>query len=281
MPRLSAVLITLDEEQNVGRALDAVRFADEIVVVDSGSSDRTVELCRARGARVLTRRFDGYGPQKRFAVSQASNDWVLCLDADEVVTPELAAAIRALLASGEPPHPAYAFRFVTHLMGAPLRHGWGTRKAHVRLFDRRRARWTDARIHETVEADGPAGRLDGEVLHDAERDLAESLRKLDSYSTEAARVLHARGRRRSPLATAFTGAFHFLNHWIIRGNFLDGAPGLAFSFLHAAGAMAKYLKADELRAAGAVAKDLEAGEPRAAETERLPELRPSPRGAVE
>ncbi|HET9551483.1 MAG TPA: glycosyltransferase family 2 protein [Anaeromyxobacteraceae bacterium] len=248
MPRLSAVLITLDEEQDIGRALDAVAFADEIVVVDSGSTDRTVQICQARGARVLSRPFDGFGPQKRYAVAQASNDWVLCVDADEVVTPELAAAIRALLGAGEPPLAAYEFSFLTYLMGSPLAHGATARKAHVRLFDRRRARWTDARVHESVEADGPVGRLRGQVHHHTARDLSDFIRKLDAYTTEAAQAIHARGERRSPLATALTGAFHFLRLWILRGNFLNGAPGLAFSMLAAWASMVKYLKVDELRA---------------------------------
>jgi glycosyltransferase involved in cell wall biosynthesis len=248
MPRLSAVLITLDEELDIGRALDALAFADEVMVVDSGSTDRTVQICQARGARVVARPFDGFGPQKRFAVSQAANDWVLCIDADEVVTPDLAVSIQSLLEAGEPPLPAYEFRFITHFMGRPLSHGAIARKAHVRLFDRRRARWTDARIHESVEVDGPVGRLSGDVHHHTVRNLGEAIRKLDAYSTEAGRALHARGRSRSALATALTGAAHFLRHWLLRGNFLNGTPGLAFSLMLAAGSMLKYLKADELRA---------------------------------
>src|SRR5512144_555758 len=116
MPRLSAVLIARNEEADIGRTLDAVRFADEILVVDSGSTDATVEVCRSRGARVVEHRFEGYGLQKRWAVEQASNDWVLCLDADEVPDATLVAGIRELMA-GEPPLPAYRLTFHTVFMG--------------------------------------------------------------------------------------------------------------------------------------------------------------------
>src|SRR5512142_1819524 len=170
MPRLSAVVIAWNEEADIGRTLDAVRFADEVLVVDSGSTDRTVEICRSRGARVLEHAFEGYGPQKRWAVEQAQHDWVLCLDADEVPTPGLVAAVRGLLA-GEPPFPAYRLTFHTVFMGRPLRRGAIGRRGHVRLFDRRRARWTDARVHEAVQVDGPVGSLAGVVHHHNVRDL--------------------------------------------------------------------------------------------------------------
>lgn len=250
MPKLSAVLITRNEERDVARTLRALSFADEVVVVDSGSTDRTVEVCRALGARVLTRPFDGFGAQKRWAVAQAANDWVLCVDADEVVTPELAASIRALLSSGEPPLGAYRFRFKTAFMGQVLEHGPVSRRLHVRLFDRRRAGWTDAAVHEQVRAEGAVGVLPGAVLHFTVRDLSESIGKMDAYSTLGARELIRRGRGRGVLGLLLTTPIQFFKHYVLHQNFRNGVPGLAWSIMNAVGSVMKYLKARELAAGG-------------------------------
>jgi glycosyltransferase involved in cell wall biosynthesis len=249
MPRLSAVIITRNEERDVLRTIRALAFVDEVLVVDSGSTDRTVEICRTAGARVLDHPFQGFGPQKRWAVEQAAHDWVLCVDADEVVSTELAAAIRALLAAGEPPCAAYRFRFLTVFMGRPLRHGPVSRRLHVRLFDRRRAGWTGAAVHEEVEAQGEVGLLPGAMLHYTVRDLSESLAKLDAYSTLGAAELFRRGRRRGALALVFTAPVQFLRHFLFHQNFRNGVPGLAWSLMNAMGSVMKYLKARELEAA--------------------------------
>jgi len=241
---LSAVFIVRDEAADIGRALDAVGFAAERLVVDSGSTDATVAICRARGARVLTRPFDGFGPQKRWAVSQAAHDWVLCLDADEEVTPELRQAIEHLMAS-EPGRPAYILPFRTSFLGRALSRGAMAREAHVRLFDRRRARWSEAPIHERVEVDGAPGRLAGFVRHDTCRDLSESLGKLDRYTTAGALELRRRGKLRGPIGILLTGHFQFFRHWILKGNILNGLPGLAWSVLQAVSPMVKHLKAHE------------------------------------
>ena len=247
---LSAVIITRDEERDVGRTIGAVSFADEVLVVDASSTDGTVAVCRSLGARVLEHAFDGFGPQKQWAVSQAANDWVLCVDADEVVTAELAAAIRQLLASGDPPCAAYRFRFLTVFLGHPLTHGQISRRLHVRLFDRRRAGWTDAMVHERVLTDGPLGELPGAVLHYTVRDLSDSVAKMDAYSTLGALDLVRRGKRRGGLALVFTPPVQFLKHYLVRQNFRNGMPGLAWSFMNAVGATMKHLKARELEAAG-------------------------------
>lgn len=248
MPRLSAVLITRNEERDVPRTLRALGFADEVLVVDSGSTDRTVEVCRALGARVLSHEFQGFGAQKRWAVAQAAHDWVLCVDADEVVTPELAAAIRALLAGAEPALPAYRFRFKTAFMGRVLEHGPVSRRLHVRLFDRRRAGWTEAAVHEEVVAQGEVGTLPGAVLHHTVRDLSESIAKMDAYSTLGAAELARRGKRRSALGLLLTTPFQFFRHYVLHQNFRNGVPGLAWSLMNAVGSAMKYLKARELEA---------------------------------
>ncbi len=255
MTPLSAVLITRDEEADVGRTLDAVRFADEVLVVDSGSTDRTVEICRSWGARVLEHAFEGYGPQKRWAVAQARHDWVLSLDADEVPDPELVRAIRGLLA-GVPPLPAYRLTFHTVFMGRPLSRGAAARRGHVRLFDRTRARWTGARVHESVEVEGPepVGKLPGAVLHHNVRDLSEAVAKLDHYSRIGAEELVRRGRRpRGAGAILAMAPYHFLRHWLLDGNVLNGIPGFAWSFMLTATSVLKHVRVRELAAAAAAA----------------------------
>jgi len=243
---ISAVVITRDEERDIGRTLDALAFADEIVVVDSFSTDRTVDICRARGARVLSEPFRGYGPQKRFAVAQATHDWVLCIDADEVVDPELADAVHALL-GGEvaPSCAAYALSFRTVFMGTPLLHG--ARETHVRLFDRRRAAWSDARVHERVVHDGPIGRLPGFVLHESTRDVAETLEKLNQYTSRAASDLGGRPPR-GVGSLLLSGAWHFFRHFVVKRQFLNGVPGFGWSMLFAVGSLVKHLKAYEVAA---------------------------------
>ncbi len=254
MPRLSAVLIARNEEAAIGRTLDAVGFADELLVVDSGSTDRTVEICRSRGARVLEHGFEGYGPQKRWAVEQAQHDWVLCLDADEVPTPELARAVRELM-SGDPPFPAYRLTVHTVVMGRPLQRGAIGRRGHVRLFDRRRARWTEARIHEAVHVDGKVGSLPGVVHHHNVRDLSEAVAKLDLYSRMGAEELVRRGRRpRGTAGLLLLAPYHFLRHWLLNGNVLNGVPGFAWAFMLTATSMMKHLKVRELDGRGGAAR---------------------------
>jgi glycosyltransferase involved in cell wall biosynthesis len=241
---VSAVIITHDEERDIARTLDALAFADEIVVVDSHSTDRTVEICRARGARVISEPFRGYGPQKRFAVAQATHDWVLCIDADEVVDPDLARAIQGLLAAETSPRfAAYALSFRTVFMGTPLRHG--ARESHVRLFDRRRAAWSDAHVHERVLTDGPVGALPGFVLHESTRDVAETLEKLNRYTSSGALELRQRSPR-GPGALLVAGAWHFFRHYVLKRQFLNGVPGLGWALLFAVGSTVKHLKAYEL-----------------------------------
>ncbi len=250
MPKLSAVLITYNEEGRIGRTLEALAFADEIVVVDSASTDRTVEICRARGARVLTHAFEGFGPQKRFATAQASHDWVLNLDADEVVAPELGGAIRALLDAGEPPCAGYRLSFQLVFMGRPFRHGALAHRRVLRLFDRRRASWTDAAVHERLVVDGAVGDLPGTVLHFTTRNLEDSVAKLNAYSTFGALELRQRGKRCSAAHVLLLGPFHFIRHWVFLGNFMNGVPGLAWSILNATGSVMKRLKLHELEGRG-------------------------------
>lgn len=246
---LSAVVIAKDEAPTIRRCLESLAFADEILVVDSGSTDGTLEVAREMGARVVEHPFEGYGPQKRFAVAQASHDWVLSVDADEEVTPELAAALRALLSGPPPAAAAFRLRFTIVFMGRRFTRGAYANDWHVRLLDRRRAQFDEAQVHERVVAEGEVGTLRaGVMLHHTARDLEHYLVKMNRYSTRGAEQLFLRGKSRSAVAVFFAGPFYFFREWLLRGSVLNGLPGLVWAMVHSLEPIMKYLKLLERRA---------------------------------
>ena len=199
MEALTATVITRDEEANIGEALERLRFADELLVVDSGSTDRTLEICRRYTDRILHRDWTGFVDQKNFAVDSASHDWILSLDADERPSGRLEAEIRALRASGFS-RPGYRIPRVAYFMGRWIRHGDWYPDYQLRLFDRRRGRWHGGRVHESVRIDGSPGYLNGEIEHFTYRTLSDYLKRLEAYSSLAAADYHARGRRANGLS---------------------------------------------------------------------------------
>lgn len=242
---LSLVVITRDAATQLADCLASLPRAGERLVVDSGSRDDTVEIARARGARVVEHAWLGFGPQKRYAVGEAAHDWVLCLDADERVTPALARAIDALFARGAPPAAAYAVARRNRFLGRWLAHGEGYPDWNVRLFDRRRAHWTDDAVHEHVVADGPVERLDGDLLHDSAESLEGYVAKQNRYTTLQAEAMHARGETAGLARIALSPLARFLRFYVLRLGMLDGAAG----FAHVAiGAFASFLKYAKLRA---------------------------------
>jgi len=241
---LSLVVITRDAAPEIAACIASASFAAETVVVDSGSRDDTVEVARASGARVVHRDFLGFGPQKTFAVGQAAHDWVLCLDADERVSPELADSIRALFSGGPPQAPACAMARRNRFLGRWLAHGEGYPDWNVRLFDRRRARWTDDPVHEHVVADGPVVRLAGDLMHASAESIEAYVAKQNRYTTLQARALHARGERASLARMALSPMVRFLRFYVLKAGFLDGAAGFAHI---AIGAFASFLKYTKLR----------------------------------
>jgi glycosyltransferase involved in cell wall biosynthesis len=241
--RLSVVVITLDEARDLPRCLESVAWADEIVVVDSGSTDGTLELCRDwPKVRLVEQPFLGFGPQKRFAVAQASHDWVLSLDADEVVTAELAAALREFLA-GDPAGLAGATltrRMV--FLGRVFRHGRDSRQRLLRLFDRRRGNFTGAPVHERVEVDGPTAALAGTLLHYSYRDLSDYFEKFNRYTSLTAMRMHENGRKVGVGGIIVRPPWAFLNYYLVRGNWLNGLPGFVYALLSAFYKTVKYIK---------------------------------------
>jgi glycosyltransferase involved in cell wall biosynthesis len=247
LPELSLVVITRDAGAQLAACLDSARFAAEMLVVDSGSQDDTVEIARARGARVIVQQWLGFGPQRRYAVREAAHDWVLCIDADEQLSPELAIAINAALR--EPMHAAFRMARRNRFFGRWLRHGEGYPDWTVRLFDRRHAHWSDDAVHEHVLADGPVGRLDGDLLHASAESLDAYLAKQNRYTTLQAEAMHARGERATFAHIALAPAARFFRLYVIKLGFLDGAAGFAHVAISAFASFLKYAKLRALNVA--------------------------------
>jgi len=246
VPRVSVTIITLDEEAHIGAAIDSAAWADEVIVVDSGSRDGTVEIARARGARTVTREWPGYVEQKNHAATLARNDWIFSLDADERITPALAAEVQRLLAA-DPPLAAYRVPRVTFHLGRWIRTTDFYPDLQTRLYDRRRARWQGRHVHESVAADGAAGRLTAELEHYSYDDLDDHLARIQRYSTLAARQMHEAGRRAGTLDVLLHPPAAFLRNYILRRGFLDGSVGLTLSLVNAYAVFVKFAKLWELQ----------------------------------
>jgi len=248
---LSLVVITRDAASDIADCLASVPFAMEALIVDSGSRDDTVEIARLRGARVVVREWIGFGPQKQFATREAAHDWVLCIDADERVSAELAGSIATLFERGMPSACAYAFARRNRFLGRWLAHGEGYPDWTVRLFDRRRARWSDDAVHERVIADGPVARLSGDLLHASAESIDAYIAKQNRYTSLQAAALHAHGRTAGALQLALSPLARFVRFYVLKLGFLDGAAGFAHI---AIGAFASFLKYAKLRALEAEAR---------------------------
>jgi glycosyltransferase involved in cell wall biosynthesis len=241
---LSVAIITRDAARHLADCLASVAFADEVLVVDSGSRDATLEIARAYGARILHQDWLGFGRQKQFAVTQAQHDWVLCLDADERVSDELRASTQQELAA--PRFCAYRMARRNRFMGRWLRHGEGYPDWSLRLFDRCCARWSDDPVHERVLADGPVGELKGDLLHLSENGLSDYIAKQDRYAALAAERLYASGRHASAARLVMSPLARFLRFYVLRLGFLDGVPGLTHILIGCFASFLKYAKLREL-----------------------------------
>lgn len=231
---LSACIIAFNEADRIVDCIDSLGFCDEIVVVDSGSTDRTAELARGRGARVVQHPFRGFASQKQFAVQQCRHDWVLCLDADERVSPHLRASIAALRSTGFAGAAGFRMPRLSNYYGRYLRHGNAYPDRVLRLFDRRRGGWREGReVHERVQVTGPVERLEGDLLHLPFRSLQQQLRKQERYARMMAEHAFQQGRRASLLKLVLAPTWRFLRGYVMRLGFLDGWHGLVYAFLRA------------------------------------------------
>lgn len=243
----SAVIITLNEARHIAACIASVRFCDEVLVVDSGSTDGTPELAREAGARVMARPFDDFASQKNFAVSQAGQEWVLSLDADERVSAELAAEIPRTLAAAAPQTAAYRMPRWNFILGRRMRFGGGGGDKPVRLFRKEGTRFQGI-VHETASFGGKIGDLRAPLLHYSTPDAASYMHKLNAYTALEARLLKERGAsfRRTDLAIRPIG--RFLQMYIVQAGFLDGRTGLVFALLSAYYEAVRYFKFCEISA---------------------------------
>ena len=231
---LSACIITLNEARNIEACLDSLAFCSEILVVDSGSVDGTRELAAAKGARVIEHAFAGYRAQKDFAVRAACHDWVLCLDADERVTPALRESIEAARARGFADAAGYRFARATEYFGAFLRHGNAYPDRVMRLFDRRRGGFRGTReIHEHASVDGAVVTLGGDLEHRAYRSLGDQVGRLERYARLMAEHMQQSGKRAHLYKIVINPFWRFLRGYVLRGGFLDGWRGLVYAYIEA------------------------------------------------
>jgi glycosyltransferase involved in cell wall biosynthesis len=247
-PPLTVAIIALNASAQIGPCLASAAFADEVLVVDSGSTDDTVEIARRHGARVERREWLGFGRQKQHAVSIARNDWVLCLDVDERVTPRLERSIRDALTGRR--YRAWRVARRNRFLGRWLAHGEGYPDWTVRLFHRAHASWSNDEVHEAVLTTAEVGRLDGDLMHDSAEDIATYMAKQNRYTTLHAEALYKQGVRAGYWRLAASPVARFAKFYFLRLGFLDGGPGFAHITIGCYNAFQKYLKLIELQKSG-------------------------------
>ncbi|PYS31020.1 MAG: glycosyltransferase family 2 protein [Acidobacteria bacterium] len=229
---ITATIITFNEEDRIGEAIASLSCCDEIVVVDSGSTDRTREIAEARGARVIQRAWQGYSKQKNFAAEQARHDWILSIDADERLSIELADDIVNAF-PGASAWAAYSMPRRAFYMGRWINHSEWYPDRKVRLYDRRRCRWEGDHVHESMKVDGPVGRLHGDLFHFPYRDWNDHVTRIEKYTKLAAEAARSSGRRGNVLKLLFAPLLTFIRIFFLHAGFLDGWRGLAIAYMGA------------------------------------------------
>ncbi len=239
---ISAIVIAKNEESVIGRCLQSVKWADEIIVLDSGSIDRTVEICRQFTEKVhVTDDWPGFGPQKNRALDLATGDWVLSIDADEWVGETLRDEIQRAVSS---PGDAVAFEMprLSSFCGRHMRHsGWWPDRV-TRVFKRGQARFSDVLVHEMLQVKGVTRRLHQSLMHESFVDLEDVIEKMDRYSSASAKMLHARGRRAGLGSAVVRGLWAFIRTYFLRAGFLDGRHGFMLAVANAEGTYYRYAK---------------------------------------
>jgi glycosyltransferase involved in cell wall biosynthesis len=240
--KISATIITYNEERNIARALESLRCADEVLVVDSGSSDRTLEIAEKLGAKVIDSPWPGYAKQKNLAAERASNDWILSIDADESLSEALEAEIWRLKKNG-PQFDAYTMPRLARYLGRWIHHSGWYPDRKVRLYDRKNAEWVGEFVHESVRVKGRIGHLESNLLHFTCESLSEHLKTMDRYTTLAAEQLLASKQNPSWGRLVFEPPWTFCRTYFLELGFLDGVEGLAIANMAALYNFVKYAKA--------------------------------------
>jgi glycosyltransferase involved in cell wall biosynthesis len=242
MATLTVITLTLNEEHNISACLESARWADEMIVVDSGSVDRTVDVAKSFTSNVFTITWEGYGAARNYALQRASGDWILWLDADERVTPELAAEIKKILVDDPHDVNGYAIARRAYFLGRWIRHsGWYPGRV-VRLFRRGQARFSENRVHEQLHIDGQVRATAHDIIHLTDPDLQHYLAKSNKYTSLAAEDMFAAGRKFRLADLLIRPPFQFVKMYVLRGGVLDGLEGLILAVLSSAYVFTKYAK---------------------------------------
>jgi glycosyltransferase involved in cell wall biosynthesis len=252
MNKLSVVIITFNEEKRILKCLDSVSdIADEIVVIDSGSTDNTFQLCEEQGCRVIYREFDIYYRQKQYAVDHARNDWVFSLDADEIISERLKSELKTFFPKDkstegdiQPPFPGYIIPIRLFYLGHRMKFSGAART--IRLFNRKKGRFAKVPVHEYVTVDGTPGKMKGEIIHASYRDIGHHVQKLNTYTTIAAEQAAKANKSYSKFWVFLKFPVTFFIHYIIRRGILDGYPGFMWAFFAAVHTSVKIAKTIEI-----------------------------------
>ncbi len=240
--KITATIITLNEERHIARSIESLRCCDEILVVDSGSIDRTTELASKLGARLVESPWPGYAAQKNFAAEQACHDWILSIDADEALSESLEGEIWNLKKKG-PSYDAYTMPRLAQYLGRWILHSGWYPDRKVRLYHRGKARWIGNFVHESVEVDGRIGHLESNLLHFTCDSLSEHLKTMDRYTTLAAEELVSRKQKILLRNMILDPAWTFTKTYFIQRGFQDGLEGLTIAYMAALYTFLKYAKA--------------------------------------
>lgn len=246
MKKLSVVIITKNEEKNIRRCLESVKWADEIIVVDSQSEDKTIEIVQEYNAKVYSPEWRGYGPAKQEGVKHATHDWIFSIDADEEVSKPLESEIKSIL-SQEDLADGYLMPRKTNFMGRWINHSNWYPDHILRLFDKTKGGFNSNRVHEAVEIAGSKNYLQNDLLHYSNPNLDEYLRKFNIYTRMGAEDLLAKNKKAGLFGICIKPLAAFIKHYFLKRGFLDGLEGFLISFLSAVAVMVKYAKLRELQ----------------------------------
>ena len=245
-PKISAIVVCFNEEENIGRCLSSLTWCDEIVVVDSFSTDRTAEICRQYTDKVIQRPWPGYREQKAFAHSQATKEWVFLVDADEQVAPELRAEIHTALNLYGDRFAAFSVPRLVHYLGRWWRRGGWYPDYDIRIFRRDLARWGGSDPHERILVDGKVRRLAHPLYHYSYRDIADHWRRINRFTTISSTELRAEGKRWRWIDNLLRPPFRFFRSYVLKRGFLEGFPGIFVAATAAVYVFLKYAKLKEL-----------------------------------
>lgn len=243
MHKLTVVIITFNEENRIRLSLESVKWCDEIIVVDSCSTDKTLDICREyKNCKIYTQPFLGYGQQKQYAVEKASNDWILSIDADEVVTTDLKNEIKGFLSLPDIPFSGFNVPITLIFMKRIFRYGYENKQPHLRLFNKNKGNFDASKLHENVIISGPVINLKNELMHCSYVDITHYFKKFNDYTTIYKDEALKKGKQVSKIKSVLRFPIEFFKHYLLRLNFLNGYEGFCWSLISAFSVFVKYIK---------------------------------------